>query len=136
MQTQNNVETGRDLRRAAALGPQAEKKKTEARFKSSRTLLPETIELLFKKWEIANNNGGRVVQQKHIIHRAVELISDDELRRLRDKLATPKHQVQDSFRRWQGGDGKKTMDDFLAHLVSKLDMNNIEGRAKEVGAER
>lgn len=129
MQTQNNVETGRDLRRAAALGPQAEKKKTEARFKSSRTLLPETIELLFKKWEIANNNGGRAVQQKHIIHRAVELISDDELRRLRDKLATPKLQVQDSFRKWKGSDETKTMDDFLAHLCEKLDLNKASGRA-------
>lgn len=87
----------------------------------SRSLLPETLPILLKKWEVANADGGNVVKQKHIIHRAVELISDEELRGLREKLVTPKIQFNERFLKWRGSDGTKTVDDFKAYLLGLME---------------
>lgn len=87
----------------------------------SRSLLPETLPILLKKWEVANADGGNVVKQKHIIHRAVELISDEELKGLREKLVTPKIQFNERFLKWRGSDGSKTVDDFKAYLLELME---------------
>lgn len=98
----------------------------------SRALLPETLPLLYKKWEIANNDGGNIVKQKHIIHRALELVPDHELRALREKLVTPKIQFNERFEKWKGGDESKTVDDFKAYLLELMEKNGFPGSSGEM----
>jgi len=88
------------------------------------SVLPETVEYLKEKQEMANVEGARVVQFKHIIQCGVEKVTEEDLKGLYDKFMSADQKFSSALNVWlKKNPGKSERDYklFLIHAVSGIE---------------